>query len=126
MTKQVNYTAENVVQMTALYQAADSESTREIAIEQIAEGLGKTVASVRSKLSHEGIYIPKVKAEKTGTTRVTKSDLVQVIADFAGLENDSFFDSLEGANKAVLAYVIGLQQDVLALESVEDEIDSPE
>jgi len=111
--KKVNYKPEVVVKMLAVYAAAgigpENEGARQEAMENIAEFAGKTVASVRAKLSSEGAYIPKVKAEKTGEKRILKSDLVDQIADNAKLENDEFFESLAGANKAVLEYILKLQ-----------------
>lgn len=111
--KKVNYKPEIVEKMLAVYAEAgtspDEHDARQAAMETIAEFAGKTVASVRAKLSSEGVYIPKPKAEKTGEKRILKSDLVGQIADNAGLENDEFFESLAGANKAVLEYILSLQ-----------------
>lgn len=113
--KKVNYTPEVVKTMLEMYGAVGIEpeqhEARQKAMEDIAEFAGKTVASVRAKLSSEGVYIPKPKAEKTGEKRILKSDLVDQIADNAGLENAEFFESLAGANKAVLEYIIKLQAD---------------
>jgi len=109
VAKKVNYTPENVVTMVELYTSADSDETRQAAMETLSADLGKTVASIRSKLSHEGVYIAKAKAEKSGEKRILKSDLVDQIADNAGFENDEFFESLAGANKAVLEYILKLQ-----------------
>ena len=112
MSKVANYTPENVAVMREVYQAASTEAERSDAMDTLAEMFGKTVASVRSKLSHEGVYIAKVKAEKSGTTRVLKSDKVDEISAFAGNANDQFFESLAGVNKGVLDYVLALQAEV--------------
>lgn len=108
MSKTQNYTAEQVAEVREAYVAAGTHEDRLAVVDQFAEKFGKTVASIRSKLAHEGVYIAKPKPESK-STRVKKSELVQQIADKADLDNDSFFDSLEGANKAVLEWIISLQ-----------------
>jgi hypothetical protein len=120
MTKEKapNYTAEIVADIIAVYQAADdSDDARKAAMEESAAKHGRSVASIRSKLAFESVYIPLAKATPKGGSRVKKSDMVSDIAANAGLANDSFFDSLEGANKAVLTYVAGLQVANFELES---------
>lgn len=68
-TKQVNYTPEQVSQMVFDYKAG-------IAVETIAQNMGKTVRSVVAKLSREGVYVAKT---KEASIRVTKEDLVAKI-----------------------------------------------
>ncbi len=116
MPKTVNYTAENVAKMREVYCAADGEKERDAAIVTLATDLGKTVASIRSKLSFEGVYIAKAKPESK-STRTTKADLMADIADNAQHPNDAFFDSLSGANRDVLRWVIGLQTQIHDLEN---------
>lgn len=113
-TKKVeNYTAEMVTRMKAVYQAADdSDEARQEAMEAIQEFTGKSLPSIRSKLATEGVYIAKAKPTPKGGNRVTKADLVNQIADFEPAKPSGFFDSIEGANKNVLEYVIALQVEV--------------
>ena len=68
-TKQVNYTAEQVAQMVFDYKAG-------IAVETIAQNMGKTARSVVAKLVREGVYVAKTKET---SIRVTKEDLVAKI-----------------------------------------------
>jgi len=126
--KKANYTDEMVATISEVYMAQcgidGTDETRKAAMESLAESCDKTVASIRAKLSHLGIYIPLAKAEKSATKRTTKAELVQSIADFAQNDNEQFFESLTGANQNVLKYVIGLQNQVS--DFLNDEIESDE
>jgi hypothetical protein len=115
--KAVNYSPENIVYMTGIYQAATTEAERKAAMETIATELNKTVASVRSKLSFEQVYIPLVATPSKGK-RVTKADLLAEIADTADHDNDQFFDSLSGANASVLRWIMELQADIEAQQAL--------
>jgi hypothetical protein len=120
MTKEKapNYTADIVADIVAVYQAAaDTDADRQAAMAESAAKHGRSVASIRSKLAYEQVYIPLAKKESKGTNRVKKSDMVSDIAANAGKANDSFFDSLEGSNKGVLNYVLDLQTANFDLEA---------
>ena len=130
--KKVNYTPEMVADMVTVYGAATDEFSRDAAMDSLATKYGKTVASIRSKLSFEGVYQAKAKATPKGTNAVKKADMVTAIAEFANDDSLSF-DSLENANRTVLNYVIDLQMANIALEAelfslqdvpVEDEVSS--
>ena len=126
--KKVNYTPEMVADMVTVYGAATDESTRDAAMDSLATKYGKTVASIRSKLSFEGVYVAKAKPTAKGTNAVKKADMVTAIAEFANDDSLSF-DSLENANRTVLNYVIDLQMANLALENelfAEQEVESDE
>lgn len=113
--KVVNYSPEMVIQMTDIYQAATNETERESAVLEIQELTGKTVASIRSKLAHENVWIAKAK-KAASEKKSTKSELVAQIADFAEMKNDSFFESIAGSNRSVLEYVLQLQVDLQSAE----------
>lgn len=121
-TKKANYTPEMVAKMVSVYGAAgveltpEGEAKRQKAMESLATDLSRTVASIRSKLSFEKVYIPKVKATPKNSTTAKKSDTVTAIAECA---NDSTvnFESLENANRKVLDYIVDLQCQNLALEN---------
>ena len=100
-TKAVNYTAQNVENMTALYTAADTAQERKDAVAQIANALGKTTKSVIAKLSREGVYIKAVKATKTGAKVETKAAIVADIARNLGVDVESIA-SIANATKAAL------------------------
>lgn len=123
--KTVNYTDAQVKKMTAIYQAAKDNypatatedekfALRNAAMKEIEAFTGKTIPSIRSKLGVIGIYEGKPETVKSSTgKRITKRDLVDTIADNGNQRNDKFFDSLEGANKTVLEYIISLQNQLV-------------
>jgi len=95
--KTVNYTPEQVTKMVSDYKDG-------IAVESIAESLGKTVRSVVAKLSREGVYQAKTYTTKTGES-VVKKDMV---ADSIGLIlrlTEAETESLTKANKTALSKI---------------------
>ena len=95
-----NYTAEQTTQLVAGYQAGET-------VEQLAEALGKTVRSVVAKLSREGVYVAKTRAQ--GQARVIKADLVDQLAAKCGVAPE-VFESLEKANHDVLEQLVARLQ----------------
>lgn len=92
--KIVNYTQEQTQQIVSEYQAG-------IAVEAIAEKMGRSVRSVVAKLSREGVYQKKTYIGKTGERPVKKDVHADAIGAMLNLpEND--IDSLTKANKAAL------------------------
>ena len=81
--KTPNYTQAQVAQITDAYQQGQD-------IEQIADAVGKSVRSVRSKLVREGVYVAKPKTTSKKVLGPTKKellkDLEQTGVDVAGLE----------------------------------------
>ena len=95
--KTVNYTPEQTAKMVSDYKDG-------IAVESIAETLGKTVRSVVAKLSREGVYVAKSYTTKSGEA-VVKKDMV---ADSIGLIlrlTEAETESLTKANKTALAKI---------------------
>lgn len=95
--KAVNYTPEQTAKMVSDYKDG-------IAVETIAETLGKTVRSVVAKLSREGVYVAKTYTTKSGEA-VVKKDMV---ADSIGLIlrlTEAETESLTKANKTALAKI---------------------
>ena len=66
--KAPNYTDEMVVAITASYEAGTP-------VEEIAEAIGKSVRSVRSKLVREGVYVAQEKPKSTRDNGPTKKEL---------------------------------------------------
>ena len=92
----VNYTPELTGQIVSAYQAGT-------AVEEIAETIGKSVRSVRSKLVREGVYVAK---EKVATRKVegpTKKELL-IDIDATGFDTKGF----EGATKEALTRLLGV------------------
>jgi hypothetical protein len=108
-----NYNAETTAHMIDIYQSADdSDEARQEAMEAIQEFTGKSLPSIRSKLATEGVYIAKAKPVAKGGERITKATLVNKMADAEPSKPSGFFDSIEGANKNVIQYVLGLQSEI--------------
>ena len=92
--KAVNYTPEQTAKIIADYQAG-------VAVEQIAQAMGKTVRSIVAKLSREKVYIAKQYVSKTGEKPVKKDVTADAIGAILRLsEND--IESLTKANKSAL------------------------
>jgi hypothetical protein len=102
--KTPNYTDEMVARLHAVYDGEADEATRDEQVGELAEELGKSPASIRAKLTREGIYVPKNKAP-AGKASVTKADLIAVIASKLGRDED-VVGSLEKANKVVLSMLV--------------------
>ena len=93
--KTPNYTQAQVAQIVDQYQAGHD-------INMIAEAIGKSVRSVRSKLVREGVYVAK---EKTGSKKVlgpTKKELLKDL-EATGFEVAGF----EGATKEAIVRLLG-------------------
>jgi hypothetical protein len=92
--KAVNYTPEQTAKIIAEYQAG-------VAVEQIAQAMGKTVRSIVAKLSREKVYVAKQYVSKTGEKPVKKDVTADAIGAILRLsEND--IESLTKANKSAL------------------------
>lgn len=95
--KTVNYTPEQTLKVVADY-------TSGVAVEQIAESMGKTVRSIVAKLSREGVYQKKVYKTKQGDTPIKKDAHADYIGQALGL-TEAEADSLTKANKTALAKI---------------------
>ena len=102
--KTVNYTDEMVARLHEVYDGEASEEVRTEQVAQLSEELGKSLASIRAKLTREKVYVPKAKAP-AGKAGVLKSALVSVIAGKLGVPEDTV-GSLEKANKSVLVLIV--------------------
>jgi len=106
MGKKVNYTAEMVDTMLEVYGNAENDAERKSAVETLASMLGRSVPSVRTKLSQLKVYI-KPDNGKTGekSDTVSKADLVLTIEDLLGLHPGEG-KSLKFATKVVLEAIV--------------------
>lgn len=100
----VNYTEEMVARLHEVYDGEASDEARRAQVAQLAEELGRSEASVRAKLTREGIYVAYAKAEAKGAT-VRKADLVGAIAQKLNVDED-VVGSLEKATKNTLVRVL--------------------
>ncbi len=96
--KTVNYTPEQTASMLADY-------AQGVAVEAIAESMGKTVRSVVAKLSREGVYKRKEYVSKTGERPVRKDATAEKIGALAEL-SEGEIDSLTKANKTALMKIL--------------------
>ena len=94
----VQYTPEQTATIVADYQAG-------ISVEAIATSMGKSARSVIAKLSREGVYVAKGKAQ--GATTVRKAQLIEVIAARLGVPAERL-ESLEKATKEALELLVGI------------------
>lgn len=101
MTKTVNYTKEQLDTLKSMYSELGNEG-----LDQIAETLGKSTRSVRSKLVREGVYVatPKVAAKKD--TGPTKKELLNQLEDMLGFD----VTPLQGATKEGIQSLIAYAQ----------------
>jgi hypothetical protein len=82
MANAKNYTEEMVSEMTTAY---TENPTRET-VDALAQQFGKTTRSIIAKLSREGVYIAQPRTTKSGEPVVSKTELVDTIANHFDIE----------------------------------------
>jgi len=102
--KVVNYSDEAVTALHNVYDGTASDEDRKAQVAALAEELGKSAASIRAKLTREGIYVALTKAP-AGKAPVRKATLVQDIADALKVDVD-VIGSLEKATKNTLERIL--------------------
>lgn len=102
--KAPNYSDEAVARLNEVYDGSADEATRKEQVAALAEELGKSAASIRAKLTREGLYVPMAKAP-AGKASIRKSALVTAIANAVGVDED-VIGSLEKATKVTLAIIL--------------------
>ena len=115
MTKEQNYTDAQVEQLVEAYVFETTQETRDSVVEYFAIEFGKSVQSIRAKLSREGVYVAKAVAEAEKT--VSKNDYIAQIADEVGATEEQM-ESLVKANKNVLERIL--------FRFIEDSLDEDE
>ena len=86
MAQKVNYTPEMTTQIVDAYSAG-------MDVAEIADSIGKTVRSVRSKLVREGVYV----AQPKKVIRKSKDHQKEILRDLEGAGFD--VKGFEGATK---------------------------
>ena len=94
--RKINYSPELTGQIVSAYQAGT-------AVEEIAETIGKSVRSVRSKLVREGVYVAK---EKVATRKVEGPTKKEILRDLDATGFD--IKGIEGATKDALTRLLGM------------------
>jgi len=83
-TENKNYSDQMVKDIVAQYKENPTMDT----VNNLATTTGKTTRSLIAKLSREGVYQKKERATKSGGAVITKTEIVQKIAEKSGLEFD--------------------------------------
>ena len=97
--KTVNYTPEMTAKAIDLYQEG-------VAIDEIADAIGKSVRSVRSKLVREGVYVAQPKAKARKSDEPTKKELLRNLED--ALPSDFPINGMMGATKEAIVALMGV------------------
>ena len=98
MTTKVNYTDAMVATAVEMYNELGNEG-----VDKIAETLGRSVRSVRSKLVREGVYVAPVKVTKTKVdTGPTKKEMLNTLEGLVDFD----VEGLMGANKDAIQALI--------------------
>lgn len=95
----MNYSKEMTAELVKVYVENPTRDT----VAKLAASYGKSEKSVIGKLSKEGVYIRSVYTTKTGEKPVTKSEIVQELAE--KLEVDGL-EGLEKSPKASLKILL--------------------
>ena len=98
MAAQPNYTEEMVTKMVADYQDG-------VSVDAIAEAIGKSVRSVRSKLVREGVYVAQPKVVKTPKAEgPTKKEMLNELEALAPFKVDGLMGATKEAIGALIAH----------------------
>jgi len=117
-TKSVNYSTVQVDNLVSAYTMEGlSDADRKEVMEKFAKDFGKTVNSIRSKLSREKVYVKPAKISKSGSVIARKADLVEDLALMMQVDV-SKIQSFEKGTKIALETVIGY------IASIENELQS--
>ena len=95
-TKAVNYSDELTAKVISDYQEG-------VELDAIADEIGKSVRSVRSKLVREGVYVATEKPTAQRDNGPTKKELLNQLE---GLDPQMPVNGLAGATKEAIAYLI--------------------
>tara|TARA_Y100000310_G_scaffold337712_1_gene425485 strand:+ start:562 stop:975 length:414 start_codon:yes stop_codon:yes gene_type:complete len=96
--KAVNYTDELTAKVISDYQEG-------VDLDTIADEIGKSVRSVRSKLVREGVYIAKPKATSTKRDEPTKKELLNQLESIAPFEVNGFMGATKTALNDLLVHL---------------------
>ena len=103
-TKAVNYTQELTAKVINDYQEG-------VDLDTIADQIGKSVRSVRSKLVREGVYIAKPKPTSSDTRDgPTKKELLNKLESIAPFEVNGFMGATKTALSDLLVHLEDFKQ----------------
>ena len=101
-----NYNAKQVDFMIEEYTANPNRET----VDKLADTLNKSIKSIIGKLSREGVYQKAIYKTKTGGVPITKSEIINNIADVLAA-NGERLKGLEKAPKQELKYLYSIVKD---------------
>jgi len=99
------YTEAQTLELVQAYTAVNTQDERDAIVDEFVVSFALPIASIRGKLSSEGVYVAKERKTKNGEPIVRKSALVAQVAELMG-ENEETVESLEKVTKPVLAKLI--------------------
>lgn len=99
------YTEDQTAELVQAYVAVNTPEDRDSVVAEFVTSFGFPIASIRAKLSSEGVYVAKERTTKSGDPIVRKSALVAAIAELMN-EDEETVESLEKVTKPVLAKLI--------------------
>lgn len=102
--KVVNYTEAQTAEMVAAFEKVrgENQETRDAMVAELAAKFGKTVRSIRAKLSKEKVYVAKEYVSKTGEPVQSKNEWADAIGKVIPSLSENEIDSLTKANKTAL------------------------
>jgi hypothetical protein len=114
-----NYTAEMIDQITEMYEAKGNDG-----LEQIAEAVGRSVRSVRSKLVTLGVYVKQDQPAKVAKREgPTKKELLNALEAIVPFEVDGLMGATKSAITDLIDYALSVQSqgDTAEVEPEADE-----
>lgn len=95
--KAVNYSPELTQKAVSLYQEGAS-------VDDIAEAIGKSVRSVRSKLVREGVYVAQAKPKARKADEPTKKEIMIELEKVVPFPTDGLMGATKDCLKAILSH----------------------
>ncbi len=115
--KTPNYTPELTAQIVQDYEAGKD-------VETIAEAIGKSVRSVRSKLVREGVYVAAEKPVKAAKAEgPTKKEMLRELEELASFDVEGFMGATKEAIGALISFLREQGAETVAADPVEPELD---
>jgi len=111
MAKTVNYTDEQVAELTEAYTAVVDapEADRDAVVAEYAAKFGKKPRSIIAKLSNLKIYVAKTPVAKDGEPAIKKDAAAAVLREVAGLPLTSAESLTKADIKALTALILELR-----------------
>lgn len=95
--KNVNYSPELTQKAVDLYQEG-------VSVNQIADAIGKSVRSVRSKLVREGVYVAQPKQTAKKSDEPTKKEIMIELEKVVPFPTDGLMGATKACLLAILAH----------------------